>query len=236
MTNKLTLALAFTAAWGFAANVRADYEVLESQFGYFQTAQDQGYGQSVKVTAQQTSDGKGVTFTFDSTYDGVMQMQTKGNGNGILIYASGDAENVFNFTGFGTTSLNQLAAPYNGVQAYQTTNVNAGATTQGSSWLFDTTLSFTLAFAEGMGWDDFVENMDDLAIGVHLAPKGLASSMYIANDWRDPTKEPPPVVEPPTTPGSTTPEPATIILVGLGIAGAVAYRRRMTAKQYTENG
>ena len=234
MSNKLTLTLAFVAAFLLAANVKAEYVVLESSFGYYQTASDPGYGNYVTISAQESADGKGVTFTFglDSDYSGgTMQMQSKGNGAGVLVYtASDDAKSVFNFSGLGTTSLNQLAEPYNGVNAYQLTSLNPGASMQGSSWLFDNTLSFTLNFAEGMGWDDFVTHMGDVAVGVHLAPQGVSSSMFIANDWKDPNAPPPPTVEP-STPGTATPEPTTIILVGLGIAGAAAYRRKMMAKE-----
>ena len=234
MSNKFTLILALVIVFLLAANGKAEYVVLESAFEYYQTASDPGYGNYVTISAQESTDGKGVTFTFglDSDYSGgAMQMQSKGNGAGILVYtASDDAKNVFNFAGLGTTSLNQLAEPYNGVSAYQLTNLNPGAASQGSSWLFDNTLSFTLNFADGMGWDDFVANMGDLAVGVHLAPQGVSSSMFIANDWRDPNAPPPPTVEPPSS-GNTTPEPATIVLMGLGIAGAAAYRYRMKAKQ-----
>ena len=227
MTNKLTFTLVFVATLLLAANAKADFVTLESSFGYYQTASDPGYGNYVTVTAKESEDGKGVTFTFDldAEYNGgAMQMQSKGNGAGVLIYTTtSDAKSVFNLAGLGTASLNQLAEPYNGVNAYQLTQLDPGAKMQGSSWLFDNTLSFTLNFAEGMGWSDFVDNKDDLALGVHLAPQGVASSMFIANDWKDPSVIPPT----PPTPPAVTPEPSTMLVVGLGLAGlGLAARRR----------
>ena len=228
VSKNLLVSLVLTVSLLVAANVKAEYVVLESSFEYFQTAVDPGYGGTVKVTAQQSTDGKGVTFTFLSDYEGIMQIQSKGNGAGILIYTSNDADKVFDYSGMGTASLNQLAEPYRGVSAYQT-QMDAGAATQGSSYLFDNSLTMTLNFADGMSWEHFVENMEDFAIGLHLAPKGIASSMYIAGDWKDPTLEPP---TPPTPPTASTPEPATLAIMGIGLVGLggwTAARRRKRA-------
>ena len=87
MSNKFTLTLVLVAAFLLATNVKAEYVVLESSFGYYQTAVDPGYGNYVTVSAQESADGKGVTFVFglDSEYSGgTMQMQSKGNGAGVL--------------------------------------------------------------------------------------------------------------------------------------------------------
>lgn len=236
MSKQLILTLVFAAAFLLTTNVKADWEVLEASFDYYQNALDPGYGSAVTISAKATDDGKGVLFIFglDSEYSGgTMQMQSKGNGAGVLIYTSDDARKVFNLDGLSTTSLNQLAEPYNGVSAHQLTALNPGATTQGSSWTFTDagTLSFTLKFAEGMTWENFLENMEDFAVGVHLAPQGVASGMFIANEWKDPSVIIPD--PPPTDPfgAVATPEPATLVLVGLGIAGVAAYRRKMFAKR-----
>ena len=99
----------------------------------------------------------------------------------------------------------------------------------------DTEFAFTLNYGEGGTWDDFVASVEknEFQVGAHFQSTGIASTGMVTTGRTNDA-----VAEATITPASSdsdtsVPEPGTLLIMGLGLAGGLelARRRRLENKK-----
>ena len=224
----LTLAVAFLVA----ANVRADMQTLTFSLGWTDNGGStnpnneseifEALVQGMSFTATQTETG--VSFLFSSQENVTLKGPNGNSPESSFYFFSGEGVNSATyFTDVDTKNNCFLIWKPVDFTVYQSMN----GTDPPPPYVW----SFHLTFSDGYGWSDFLDLVNEqyFNVGMHVTEiygKNITggSGLRIYSDGltggflgMDPPDDP-----------SATPEPATLALMGLGLAGVgLAARRRM---------
>ena len=186
------------------------------------------YNDSLYLTANDVGDG--VKFTFSLSDGAGIGKGTAQAGEFYFdanpwIFSGAGAEVLLGGKSVDATLAVSTAEPSGFGTVWGTTDhlltLSLGNGNQG--WNFNDGVEFTLFYADGFGWDDFMA-ADNFMIGFHLIGDVLKSAGMVSGAWGEfyPGPEP--------GDGASTPEPATLALMGLGLAGVGAAARRRAKK------
>ena len=224
MKKSTVLSVAFSVLVLVAANVRADFDMVDydpvTYEGNIWKANGGGDISSfLNATATMNEAGTGVVFSFIQA-EGATAKVKDGE---FYLY---NVENIFDASeGIFTTAGLKTGGNPTGVGGSGWGNPNWTATVTpktGNGFYAQDEATFTLYFSENGNWDSFAAWLEEstFAIGFHeLAMNNGQSAVMVVNDWKLP--------EDPSTAPTATPEPATLAIIGLGLAGLGFARRRM---------
>ena len=240
-TNRYFACLALVASTFFSAtNVRASdsasveelAEAIAQTLDFkFVGVNDQatniaGLLDSLSLTAEhnpELGNTGGVTFTFISNYTDGSKSQAGGAGkifgNEFFLYNTDD---VFAGSGNGISSGGGIQGGGNIWSSADYTAVTSGYSQAADG---SQQVSFTLTFAEGKTWEDFIVAVESesggFTVGTHLQALSGGISAKVVSGIRTEAEGGS------GTPDNTIPEPATLMILGLGLAGLGVARHRM---------
>ena len=222
-SKKQIIGLALAVSFLLAANVRSDTEM--TPFDTLSLDWTAYFGPSIimpSLTATENADGTGVDFFFSWGGTG------KIHDTNLYFWNTGVfAADSFNEAGKANymTGGNMSIAP-----TYAVGGVGDGRNRS------DTEFAFTLNYGEGGSWNGFVASVEnnEFQVGAHFQSVGIASTgMVTTGRAADDAVAEASVTVTPASGDTTVPEPGTLLIMGLGLAGGLelARRRRLENKK-----
>ena len=222
-SRKQIVGLVLAVAFLLATNVRSDTEM--TPFDTLSLDWTAYFGPSIimpSLTATENADGTGVDFFFSWSGTGKIHDTNLYFWNtGVFAADSFDAAGKANYM----TGGSMRVAPTYAV----------GGAGDGNN-RSDTEFAFTLNYGEGGTWDDFVASVEknEFQVGAHFQSVGIASTgMVTTGRTAEDAVAEASVVVTPASSDAAVPEPGTLLIMGLGLAGGLelARRRRLENKK-----